>query len=130
MEAVGLAASLISIADLSRSISFKTLLLHTSPNVSSSDMLEYQIYCEILIQVGGQSLSIPGKLPDAVQTGLTLCHERITQVENFLSSPTRNMIRSIIGRFRHQEAKSAIRDFGRSVKILRDIVMEYAAIHT
>lgn len=81
-------------------------------------MLEYEIHCKILSEVGGQS--ILGELPDAAQTGLTLCSERIKQMGAFITKR----------HYRHKEVKRAIKDFGKSVEILRDIVMEYAAIHT
>ena len=106
-------------------------LVPTPLDVSSSDILEYKIYCQTFSQLGGQLLSISGGIPDAaLRAVLTLCHVRTTHVEAFLSSSTENIIRSKKGRSRPQETKRAIKDFGRSVKMLRDIIMEYAAIHT
>lgn len=84
---------------------------------------------KFLDQVGGKSLSIFGELPDAVQTGLTLCRERATQMEIILSSPAKDIVRFKKDGLRQQEAKIAIEDFGILVKMLRDIVMEYVITH-
>ena len=125
VDPLGVMASLINLV----TISARTVkLLLTLSEVSSPDILEYKVYCQILSQVGEQSLSISGKLPNtAARAGLTLCHVRTTQVVTSLSE---NMILSKKGQSLPQDVKRAIKDYGRSVKILRDIIMEYAAIHT
>ncbi|XPS92846.1 hypothetical protein M3J09_002223 [Ascochyta lentis] len=98
----------------------------------STIQLEFQIYTRILEEVGQIALSGSSTIPENATLSLKLCHQQLSDLEAYVrktffsdSASTRMRLGSKkLGAGVVDELVSGMKDYRRSVKVLRDIVTD------
>lgn len=121
-EPISVAAGIISLVERSKR------LFSTTSNLSGLDkrdpayVLEAEICSRILDEIGQVSLSAPSSLPESATLSLQLCQLHLqTLIQAFAHAMSKPSIAQHNAR---QMQENALKKFRRSVKLLRDIVME------
>ena len=117
MDPLAFAASSISLGQSGRLL-MERLLSPPAKNrndlFSPSEILEIGIYVDLLNEISEVSVRARSTLPRATRSCVQLCEARIQTLDAFYKSK----------RFRSKETEKAVKELMRSVKLLRDIVME------
>lgn len=115
MDALSTAASLIALK-----LSGSAILLsgYRKSKYSGAKYLEFKIFVDVLDDISQIPLSSLDATTTAVQPCIVLCQTRLHFLESLLSRSGAESLGS-------KEGEKAVVEFIRSVKILRDIVMEF-----
>jgi hypothetical protein len=130
MESLSVTAGTLAIVSTAQKLSFELFNLLKETKVSeqlSTIQLEVEIYTKILEEVGQIALSGTSSLPESAKLSLRLCQRHLAKVDA--------EIQDLFGSERVLKGKKpasgaetglveTMRNYRRSVKILRDIVME------
>jgi hypothetical protein len=128
-EAIGIAAGVIGIVDHAARVStfLSDLVVSKKGAIWRTVKLEIEIYTTILREVGQIALSGTSALPQSASLSLQLCELYLSKLQDkiprVLDSET-NSARKIFAKHASDEMMSDLKDYRRSVKILRDVVME------
>ena len=114
-DPLSISASLVGLASFARNL----FDFHKSIN-SVPEALELRVYVDLLIEVSGYPLMKSQRMPRAVEPSVRLCHERLERLEVLAKDGSGALGKSLDSK----KGEKAINEFIRSVKILRDIVME------
>jgi hypothetical protein len=137
MDPLSITAGTLSVV----SHAFKILELLKAPGKdvglsesSAAVRLETEIYTKVLQEVGEIALSGPSTLPESAMLSLQFCQQQLTRLETHIkrafdsnndTSPVmKRRLGLVVKESAAQELVKGMKDYRRSVKILRDIVME------
>ena len=116
MDPLSITATAMTLVQIGR-VLMERLLSSTAKSsafYSPSEILEIGIYIDLLDEISKLSVEAKGTLPHATLSCVKLCEERIRTLEAISKSK----------RSSSKETEKAAKEFMRSVKVLRDIVME------
>ncbi|KAF1845021.1 uncharacterized protein K460DRAFT_416352 [Cucurbitaria berberidis CBS 394.84] len=125
-EAVSLAAGTLTIVNHARVVStFLSDHDKSQNNLSAAVKLEIEIYSEILEEIGQIALSGTSRLPRSATLSLQLCELHLSNVERIIRRNVEKITLSTAIRWPEAgDLEKHLGSYRRSVKILRDIVMD------
>lgn len=119
MDPLSLSASIVALVDLSTLLVKRISVLYGLGH-SQGRYEEFLVYESILHDLGEIATSFRHQIPETMAPCIRLCHRRLEYLQSlFLNSSKIKRLSSSI------DIERGLKGFSRSVKLLRDVMMEY-----